>query len=382
MSKKRLQKLSISGYKSIRELNDFEIRPLNVLIGANGAGKSNLISFFRLLNAIFQQRLQVYSAQKGGAEKLLYYGSKTTGHIKVELRFDSDLSNIENGFEFKLVPADDNRVIFEYDTMLIYNSEDGSQEYAQLGDGHFESIATNTHVFPNAKSKSAQWYIAIREVLGNLLVYHFHDTSDTAYMKNQQDLHDNRYLKSDGTNIAPYLYYLKQIHPDYYQRIVKTIQRVAPFFDDFVLEPMQLDREMIRFEWRDKNSLDMTFSAHDLSDGTLRFICLATLLMQPELPSLIVIDEPELGLHPFAKNLLAGLLRSASTKTQIIIATQSAGFVSQFVPEDVIVVSRQDGKSTFERLDSSALEEWMQEYSLGELWEKNVIGGRPQRESI
>lgn len=373
MSKKRLQKLSISGYKSIRELNDFEIRPLNVLIGANGAGKSNLISFFRLLNAIFQKRLQVYVAQKGGADKFLYYGRKKTTKLDFRLDFDDDKPAEANSYRVEIIPTADDKLAFEHE--ILYWPNDHSSSF--LGTlGEFETELLRDIEIRNDEEPD------IIETLRSWRIYHFDDTSDTAYMKNYQDLYDIRHLKTDGRNIAPYLYHLQQKHPDYYQRIVKTIQRVTPFFDDFALEPIERVKEEIRLEWREKGSLDMTFSAHDLSDGTLRFICLTTLLMQPELPSLIVIDEPELGLHPFAKNLLAGLLRSASTKTQIIIATQSAGFVSQFAPEDVVIVSRKDGQSTFERLDSSALEEWMQEYSLGELWEKNVIGGRPQRESI
>jgi len=151
---------------------------------------------------------------------------------------------------------------------------------------------------------------------------------------------------------------------------------VAPFLEDFVLEPLALNQQMIRLEWREKGN-DHVFGPGALSDGTLRFICLATLLLQPTLPSTILLDEPELGLHPYAITLLADLLRGASTKTQVIASTQSVSLVNQFEPQDILVVEREDGQSMFKRLEHGAMDAWLEDYGLGELWEKNLLGGRP-----
>jgi predicted ATPase len=169
---------------------------------------------------------------------------------------------------------------------------------------------------------------------------------------------------------------LQESFPEYYERIVKTIQLVIPFFKNFVLRPNALNPDTIRLEWQDKYS-EKIFTASSLSDGSLRFVCMATLLLQPQLPKLIILDEPELGLHPTAISILAGLLKKASLRSQVLISTQSVNLVNEFDPENVIVVDREDGASIFKTLNSEKLEEWLNNYSLGDIWEKNIIGGMP-----
>lgn len=197
-------------------------------------------------------------------------------------------------------------------------------------------------------------------------------------MKKTADINDNRFLRPDGSNLAAFLYYLREKHQDSYSLIRRTVQRVAPFFDDFLLEPQKLNPEKIRLEWRHRNS-EAYFDSSSLSDGTLRFMALATLLLQPEShrPSVILVDEPELGLHPYAITLLASLVRQASVKTQVILSTQSPLLLDHFQPEDVLVADLINGATQFRRLDSTSLATWLEEYSLGQLWEKNEIGGRP-----
>ena len=200
-------------------------------------------------------------------------------------------------------------------------------------------------------------------------------------MKKTADLNDNRFFRPDGANLAPFLYYLREKHESSYSLIRRTVQRVAPFFDDFALAPQQLNEDKIRLEWRHKGT-DAYFDAASLSDGSLRFIALATLLLQPESlrPSVILLDEPELGLHPYAITMLASLLKQAAAQTQIILATQSPFLLDHFEPEDVLVADRVNGQTQLTRLDTPSLETWLQDYSLGQLWEKNEIGGRPAPE--
>jgi predicted ATPase len=170
---------------------------------------------------------------------------------------------------------------------------------------------------------------------------------------------------------------LREKHGDQYRQIVGAIRMVAPFFRDFQLRPYPLNEQKIQLEWSEAGS-DAYFNAHSLSDGTLRFMCLATLLLQPSPPSTIVIDEPELGLHPFAIQVLASLVQSASLRTQVIVSTQSVTLVNHFMPGDVIVVDREGGQSTFARLSEQSMSTWLEDYGLGDLWEKNVLGGRPK----
>lgn len=209
-------------------------------------------------------------------------------------------------------------------------------------------------------------------------VYHFEDTSSSSPMRKTARVDDNRFLRADGANLPAFLYLLQEKHRDSYDLIVRTVQRVAPFFDDFRLDPLLLKPDDIKLEWRHKGS-DQYFDASSLSDGTIRFIALATLFLQPDQlrPSLILVDEPELGLHSYALEVLAALVRQASVTTQVIVSTQSSLLLDHFEPEDVLVADRVDGGTQLTRLKSPQLAKWLEDYSLGQLWEKNEIGGRP-----
>lgn len=200
-------------------------------------------------------------------------------------------------------------------------------------------------------------------------------------MRKTAKVDDNAFLRADGSNLAAFLYRLKHQNEASYQLIRGTVQLVAPFFDDFELKPRQLKPDDIRLEWRHRRS-DQYFDASSLSDGTLRFIVLATLFLQPTAlrPSVILVDEPELGLHPYAIELLAALVKQAATDTQVIVSTQSSLLLDHFEPADVLVARRQDGGTELTRLDAEPLQKWLEEYSLGQLWEKNEVGGRPSPE--
>jgi predicted ATPase len=366
----QLEKLTIKGFKSIRSLEGLELRQLNVLIGANSAGKSNFIAFFRLLNELIEGRLQLHVAQRGGPDALLHYGRRTTPELKAELYFG------QSGYIFSLVPTVDNRLIFSQE-VFWFEWFPGAYwpTRSTIGSGHTESLAPAQLLDGSTHQRLAKYIVP---AIQSWRVYHFHDTSDAANVKRVGALNDNLFLRADAGNLAAFLYRLQVQHRAEYERIRDAVRQVMPSFDDFLLRPSPLAPNSIELEWREQGS-DFPFLAHQLSDGTLRFICLATLLLQPEMPSTILIDEPELGLHPYAINVLASLLRSASTRTQLILATQSVTLIDLLELEDLIVVERRDGQSVFKRLSSSEFAQWMEEYSLGELWMKNVLGGRPSR---
>jgi predicted ATPase len=217
----------------------------------------------------------------------------------------------------------------------------------------------------------------VNQYLNTLKIYHFHDTSITAALRSSCNVNDNRYLKENGSNLPAFLYHLKQKHNQNFIRIERVIQSVVPFFERFDLQPDNNNITEISLVWTEKNHADNYFDATNFSDGTIRFIALVTLLLQPNLPKTIIIDEPELGLHPFAINKLAGLIRKASASSQIIIATQSVELVNNFEPNEIIAVDRQNNQSVFNRLDKENLKDWLDNYSIGELWNKNIIGARP-----
>jgi predicted ATPase len=360
-----LEKIKIRGFKSIRNL-ELDLKPLNVLIGANGAGKSNFLSVFEFLYNLACGQLQLYVGESGGAEPLLHYGSKETKRISLSISFAS-INTLPLEYNCNLIPSAEDSLIFEFERETGH--VDDGVAFATLKKGYKETQlieAKNVQTFPKA----------ILPILEKLKVYHFHDTSASAEIKKKCKLDDNRYLRTDGSNLAAYLYMLQKSSSRYYDNIVGTIRLAAPFFDDFQLRPDPLNNNRIKLEWREKGS-DAYFDASSLSDGTLRFMCLATLLLQPNVPDTVIIDEPELGLHPYAIALVADMLSSVSAKKQVIVSTQSVTLVNQFAPEDIIVVERDKSQSVFKRPTVKEISSWLEDYGLGDLWEKNIIGGRP-----
>lgn len=361
----RLHKLHIHGFKSIRD-QELEFEPLNVFIGGNGAGKSNLVGVFRFLHKVAKQELQTYTGEAGGANAILHFGRKKTEKLRLRAEFrDGTDANI---YDFSLVPTDDDRFVFDMESTYYWNTLQYNTPYNDENwTAHVEARLIES------KRRVARY---VRNHLNSYRIYHFHDTSPSSPMKQTSDVADNRFFRADAGNLASFLYLLQENYPDHFQNIEDTVRQAAPFFNRFKLEPSALNKEKIRLEWEEKGS-DTYFNASALSDGTIRFICLATLLLQPDLPSLILIDEPELGLHPAAIQVLAGLLQSAATRTQLIVATQSVTLINQLLPDHVWIVDRQDGQSVFKHLKEADMSSWLEDYSLGDLWEKNILGGRP-----
>ena len=358
----QLTKVELSGYKSIKEMS-LSLSNLNVLIGPNGAGKSNFIGFFKFLTELLEKNFQFYIRTHGTAETFLYFGSKQTEEIKFNLVFSP------NYYSVRLATALDSRLLFKEEYVYYVTSEGKVKKYELKRTSYEETALFDNE--PLAVAKVAKW---ASYHLKNWKVYHFHDTSDTALMKKDSEVNDNKELYSQAQNLAAFLYSIKDT--PHYQKIVETIQRVAPFFQDFRLRPDKRDPNLIRLRWKHRAS-EIEFDANSLSDGTVRFICLVTLLLQPDLPSMIIIDEPELGLHPFALHLLGQLLKNASTKTQILISTQSVILINQFSYQDLIVVDQINNTTQFKRLNEEDVKAWLDDYQMGEMWDKNLIGGNP-----
>ena len=362
--------ITVEGFKSIKSIEKMQLRPINVLIGPNGAGKSNFIGVFSFLNAIRLGGLRDYVMRSGGADRLLHYGSRTTPHLTVHISFENEI----NQYEITLEADDIDGMFPSREIAYFWDQENYPQPYEEslTGRGGEAGIySSKTRITSHVRQHLASWRL-----------YHFHDTSSGSPIKKNMKLNDNHYFRQDGSNLASFLYYLREIHESSYDMIRRTVQLVAPFFDDFILEPLALKEDQIRLEWRHRGS-DSYFDASSLSDGSLRFIALATLLLPPrELrPSVILLDEPELGLHPSAIAILASLIKQASVETQIVLSTQSSLFLDHFAPEDVLVADRVDGTTQFTRLEEEKLKNWLENYSLGQLWEKNEFGGRPAPES-
>ena len=374
-----LDKVTIKGFKSIRDVEELKICRVNALIGANGAGKSNFIEALAFLQAIRAGNLQEYVARSGGADTLLHFGTKVTDKIEFHVSFNKQVNQYrltlvptDADALYPLVPTDTDALYPLFESVIFWNKNRYPDE------PYDESIPSRGYEAGISEPSVRGARRFVRDYLDNWRVYHFHDTTSSSPMKRTQDLHDNRSLRPDGSNLAAFLYLLREKHKPSYEFIRGTVRQIAPFFDDFILEPLTLNENKLRLEWKHVGSDDY-FDVSSFSDGTLRFIALATLLLQPKdlRPSVILLDEPELGMHPAAIGLLAAMVKSVSVETQVILATQSPTLVDNFEPQDVLVADRVKGATEFTRLKSGELAVWLEDYSLGELWQMGDLEGHP-----
>ncbi|SPF69136.1 AAA domain, putative AbiEii toxin, Type IV TA system [Propionibacterium ruminifibrarum] len=378
----RLGRLVVEGLGSIRHLELDLTSDVTVLIGANGSGKSNLVSALELVSRIWDDSFQEYLRQRGGVGSLLYAGDDGRAEqILIELlsevgTADSDSVAMRNGYRVTLRPdevGDTERVEIR-EWLLFCDMENDKEPYAEdMGSGIHSIIRDVTD--PGPAGKFRNFAGNVRPIGADCRVFHFDDVSANAPVQGWSTIGDDAALHSDAENIAAYLYRLREEHPKNYQRIVSVVRHVTPFFDDFVLKPDSAER--IRLQWKQRG-LDRTFRASEASDGTLRFICLTTLLLSPDLPATVILDEPELGLHPAAIGLLAELTRIAGrTGHKVILATQSVPLVSHFELGEIAVLDRVNGTTQATRPNEEFLKPFLDDYSTGNLWEMNLLGGHP-----
>ena len=361
----RCSTLEVRGYKSLNDAR-LDLDSLNVLIGANGAGKSNLISLFEFMGESLRRNLEDFVQSRGGANAFLHLGSSTTEELIIRATIDTSSTRniLQQRFGYK--PPD----------ALYYMERHGGglsaeeQEREVVVDDVCSVVPERGEVYPAR--------LLVERLQTQVSMLHLLDTSVTAPIRKECYIDDNRRLHPDGGNLAAMLHLYANQYPASYRRIRSTVRKILPSFDDFVLEPQRLNERSILLNWRQKDN-KYVFGPHQFSDGSLRAMALIALLLQPDdyLADIVILDEPELGLHPHAVSLVTGLIQGMAERTQVIVSTQSPTFVDEFAPEDVVVVEARGHETRFARLDPDALQDWLQEYSLGELWQKNVIGGGP-----
>jgi predicted ATPase len=336
------------------------------LIGANGAGKTNFLSFFNLLQAVVAKQLGYYVGKHRGANEILHLGSKVTKQIFAKITISQE-NKPDQYYTFVLEVAQGNELFFAHEYAAIWDAKNyNSPRGKDLGAGHKESRLNTDIDFTHF----------VKENISKIYRYHFHDTSFNAPLRLPSNIQDFKQLKANGDNLPSVLLNIKNRNIEIFRRIENIVQRIAPYFHEFTLDKNAHNENEVILSWRGKGT-DKYFDAQHLSDGTLRMIALTTVLLQPNKPSLIIIDEPEIGLHPAAISVLVELIRQASKSTQILLATQSPTFLDYFEPEEIIVAENKSNKTEFKRLNPSDLSKWKEDYSLGELWEKNLLGGRP-----
>jgi len=373
-----IKEIELSGFKSVKH-ETLALNNLNIFIGANGSGKTNFISFFQMLSFYLSSPtgLSEYVGRNGGAEYLLHFGAKHTDTIRAKLTMISKTG--ENEYSVELGTSLGNTLFFK-DERVRFTRYSGSETSTPipLGSGGRTSRLLQIGEEDTEYKRYYKTIATMRVMLNRMRFYQFHDTTRDAYIRKDVHIEDNAYLRSDGGNLGSFLYMLRNKSPRTFSYILDVIKQIAPFIDEIILED-DYNSSHIKIRWKEKYQTNYDFDVAQMSDGTLRAIAIVTVLMQPKLPSVICIDEPELGLHPEAISILSDLIKCASEKCQIIIATQSSSLIDYFSPEDIVVVNKLRGETHFERLEYDKYRAWLDEYSLSTIWDTNIIGGRPQR---
>jgi len=374
----KIENINIKGFRSLADVTILELPDVTVMIGTNGSGKSNIIRFFEMLSWMLKSRqLAEFVARQGGAGDQLFGGHQQSLLLQSVISMKTQAG--QNDYQFSLAHAHPDRLIFLHEAYRFsgigYPSE---ADWQHLGSGHDEArivdaaqglIDSDTYYNPTTAS-------TIVHLLRDCATYQFHDTSDNSRFKTKWDVSDNNYLRNHGGNLAAILYRLEHEDLHRFDLICRHIRRVLPEFDRFVIEE-SYGKVLLRWKakWTEKS-----FGAHLTSDGSLRFFALVTLLNLPSemLPSVILLDEPELGLHPAAIGLVAGMIQQLSHDKQIIVATQSPLLVDEFELDEIIVLDLEDGRTKLRKLNADDYQVWLrQDYTPSQLWQKNVLGGRP-----
>ena len=373
MNPTRIESVSIQGFRSLADFKITELPNAAVLIGANGSGKSNFIRFFEMMSWMLRSRnLAEFIERQGGADDQLFRGNRHTPRLNAEINLRTE--SVRYGYGFALAYAHPDRFFFSEERFRFSSVENPTEaEWEYLDSGHREAMIVEAQKGgPDVNSITASLIVLL---LGNCSTFQFHDTSDGSNFKKRWDVEDNNQLHSHGGNLAAILHRLEQEDIRRYETICRHIARVLPVFDRFAIERSY---GKVSLRWKAKGT-DKTFGAHLTSDGSLRFFALVTLLNLPSemLPSVLLLDEPELGLHPAAVALVGGMIKALAAQRQVIVATQSPLLVDAFDLGEIFVLELEDGQTKVRKHCKSEYQHWLEEYSTGELWQKNLLGGRP-----
>ncbi len=371
-----IESVSIKGFRSLANVELAGLTQAVVLIGTNGSGKSNLIRFFEMLSWMLRsQRLGEFVERQGGADDQLFGGRKTTQVIEAAIRLRTGQGR--NDYRFWLSWAHPDRFFFSEESFRFSREGfHGEAPWQHLGSGHREAAIVDAVQAPRAPDVNPKTAGVIVSLLRNCAVYQFHDTSDASAFKKKWDIDSNsRDLRSHGGNLAAVLYRLEHEDSKRYEYICRQIRRVLPNFDRFAIDE-RYGQGFLR--WKAKEP-DRLFGAHLTSDGSLRFFALVTLLNLPSemLPHVLLLDEPELGLHPAAVSLVGDMIRSLSVDRQVIVATQSPLLVDAFDLSEIITLDLREGQTECRKVDPKEYRQWLEDFTTGELWQKNLLGGRP-----
>jgi len=399
-----IKNIRLKNYRSLIEL-DLSLSPLNVLIGSNGSGKSNFLSLFNLLKHAADGKFQDYIDDEiGGFNHLQHFNAPRTEigqrvFIGLTIERLQTLNNIRVAEGFRTGMGEFTIEIggrigqgyiikSEEITRPPYPNQTNSFRLLRAESGRVRNLSALPSLTSEPETEPFQLdsetelalsvlrdprYPTLNEIRREIVDWQMlrgFGSDALANMRRPQELRVPRMMRLDdkASNLVSILYQLgnRQEYSNHNRQLNEALKAAFDDFDRLDIPMTEGNSAMLHYR---SNELDQPVPAHLMSDGQLRFIGLATTLLQPEPPSLLAIDEPEVGLHPKLLHILAELIQYAAQRTQLVISTHSTVLLSKLAPENILVTTRDGGQTFIRRLDSERLKKWLNRYTLGELWE-------------
>ncbi len=378
--------IRIEGYRRLANV-DLALKPLNVVIGGNGSGKTSLLEVMSLLSASASGKLSdAFSALGGYNAVRTNLTAWTSQAINFSLRQPSR-SAMPLEYEIYIRPKG---VDYSISEECLFQDRGQTNPFVHLRSSggnvqYFDSIQEQKLVRPtwdmnpseSALSQVPRMFAEpeqFRRDLASSTHYHVLNVSPQSPVRLPQPMRTATLPGKDGEDLVSCLYVIRETDSDRFELIQDTLRAGFPNFERLNFPPVAAGT--LAMTWKDKTSVQ-PFYMHQLSEGTLRFLWLVTLLHSPGLTAVTMIDEPEVSLHPELLSLLAHLFREASSRTQLIVATHADRLVRFLKPEEIVIADLgDDGATSFTWGDKFDLEDWLTEYSLDQLWQMGQIGGR------
>lgn len=380
-----IEHISIQGYRRLRDI-DIDLRPLNVMIGANGVGKTSFLEVLSLVASSTLAQMKYKTRDLGGFNDVLTRNSSsasTQSVGKLSIALHIDMSDLQTRlYELEITSADSGYNIYRenlrsgdnvFGEQLIYRFFNDvtymPEENAVKPTWHFDWFETALSQTPNIMQNTEE----VRQYLASISLFSPINVGLHSPIRLPQPMSPASMPGKNGEDLVSYLYTLRENHPERFHIIEDTLSAAFPDFERIGFPPVAAG--VLAMTWKDK-SFDKPMYMNQLSEGTLRFLWLTSLLQSPDLPAITMIDEPEVSLHPELLSLLAQLLREASERSQVFVATHSDRLIRFLKPSEVLVMDSEDGYAKMTRADSMDIEHWLEDYSLDEVWQMGQIGGR------
>jgi predicted ATPase len=380
----KLHRMKVGGFRRLRDVDiNFTGHPLMVLIGPNGVGKTSFLDAVSLMTASARGKLNEYLSDFGGVARLLTRGQCETLSFHVDMEISESL---QMAYTLELAVEGHGYGITR-ETLL--QRESGCAESVPLIDSAFNDIRyyeseSRKLVQPNWKYTPLESSLCqvpkmfsrseeARQTLDDTSRVSILDTGPRSPVKLPQELRPASSPGLNGESLVSFLYNLREREPDHFEKVTDALRAVFPNFKELAFPSVAAG--MLALTWRDSN-FSMPFYAHELSAGTLRFLWIISLLCMPILPTVTMIDEPDVSLHPDMLNILANCMREASRRTQLIIATHSDRLVHFLRPEEIAVVDMDEtGCASVTWADTMDLQKWLEDYSLDDVWHMGELRG-------